>query len=334
MPAEAVARAGEVATISPVQRALILKTFPGFVSLSAAELAVMASVVRERFFPAGSVLLEPGTPVLAFHLVVEGEVQMLHGGRPTQKLGPRSSVGGLGALTRDPRGAHAVALEDTVTLEIDTDDMQDVFEDNFNILMGVMRTLSRTIRSVQQKTGGGAASGGHQSFEGLDTDQPLTLVDKMFFIRHASSFARESIEALAELAAHATETRLGAGEILWTIGDPPDHSMLIVNGVVECRPENMDPFELGPGFVVGGPDTLVGDPRWYEAVAKTDVILLRQQLDKMLDVFEDHIEVAIAMLKNLAARFTDKLEQLAAAQAVASRTGAADGEDGEDGADE
>ncbi|MBW2458090.1 MAG: cyclic nucleotide-binding domain-containing protein, partial [Deltaproteobacteria bacterium] len=275
MPAEALTQATEEVTISPVQRALIIKTFPGFVSLSAAELAVMASVVRERFFPAGSVLLEPGTPVVAFHLVVEGEVQMHHGGRPTQKLGPRSSVGGLGALTRDPRGAHAVALEDTITLEIDTDDMQDVFEDNFNILMGVMRTLSRTVREFQKKTGGGAASGGHQTFEGLDTDQPLTLVDRMFFIRKASSFARESIEALAEFAAHAVELRLSAGDRLWAIGDPPDHSALIVNGVVECRPEDMDPFDLGPGFVVGGPEIFIGEPRWYEAVAKTDVILLK-----------------------------------------------------------
>ena len=307
--------------ISPVQRALILKTFPGFVSLSAAELAVLASVVRERFFPAGSVILEPGVPVMAFHLVVEGKVQILHAGRPTRELGPRSSVGGLGALTRDPRGAHAVALEDTVTLEIDTDDMQDVFEDNFNILMGVMRTLTRTVREFQIKAGGGAASGGHKVFEGLDADQPLTLVDKMLFIRKASSFARVSIEALAELAAQATELRLRAGEQLWPVGGFADYSALIVNGVVECRPEHLEPFELGPGFVVGGPDSIIGDPRWYEAVAKTDVIVLEQWRTTTLDVFEDHIEVAMSLLRTLAAGFTKKLEEMAALQAAASLAG-------------
>ncbi|MBW2456132.1 MAG: hypothetical protein JRI68_16555, partial [Deltaproteobacteria bacterium] len=92
----------------------------------------------------------------------------------------------------------------------------------------------------------------------------------------------------------------------------------------------MDPFDLGPGFVVGGPDIFIGEPRWYEAVAKTDVILLKQELTTTLDVFEDHIEVAMALLKTVAASFIDKLEEMAAAQAAASRTGAdADDGDGE-----
>jgi CRP-like cAMP-binding protein len=252
---------------------------------------------------------------------VEGEVQMLHSGRPTQKLGPRSSVGGLGALTRDPRGAHAIALEDTVTLEIDTDDMQDVFEDNFNILLGVMRALVRTMREFQIKTGGGAASGGEKVFEGVDSDQPLTLVDKMFFIRKASSFAQVSIQALAELASGVSELRLRAGETIWTAGETADYSVLIVNGVVECLPENMAPFQFGPGFVVGGPDAIIGDPRWYSAVAKTDVVLLQQWRASMLDVFEDHIEVAMSLLRTLATGFVEKLEQIAALQAQASRAG-------------
>ncbi len=321
MLAETKRHQGDEIVISPVQRALILKTFPGFVALSAAELAVLASIGQERFFPAGSVLLEPGAPVMAFHLVVEGKVQMLHQGRPTQQMGPRSSVGGLAGLTRDPRGAHAVALDDTVTLEIDTDDMQDLFEDNFNILLGVMRALVRTMREFQIKTGGGAVSGGDKVFEGLASDQPLTLVDKMFFIRKASSFAQVSIRALAELASQVTELRLGAGEPIWPAGETADYSVLIVNGVVECLPEDMDPFEFGPGYVVGGPDSIIGDPRWYAAVAKTDVILLQQWRAATLDVFEDHIEVAMSLLRTLATGFTRKLDEMAALQAEASRTG-------------
>jgi CRP-like cAMP-binding protein len=329
VPAETTTGPVDEVHIGPVQRALILKTFPGFVSLNAAELAAVASIARERFFPAGSVLLEPGTPVLTFHLVIEGEVQMLNGGRPSQTMGPRSSVGGLGALSRAPQGAHAIALTDTLTLEIDTEDMQDVFEDNFNILMGVMRALTRTVRAFQQRTGGGAASGGERVFEGLHADRPLTLVDKMFFIRKSSSYAQVSIEALAELAAHATELRRSAGEQLWASGSPSDYSVLIVNGVVECRPEDADPFELGPGFVAGGPDSIVGDPHWYAAVAKTDVVLLQQWRTNTLDVFEDHIEVAMALLRTVAAGFTRKLEEMAALEAAASRArrGAPDGDD-------
>src|SRR4029450_3236489 len=112
------------------QRALILKTFQGFVDLGPTELAVLASICKERFFRAGATMHEPGRPVSVLHLVVEGAVHVLKRGRVTQKLGNKSSVGGLASLTRDARGAHAVAVEDTLALEIDVDDMQDIFEDN------------------------------------------------------------------------------------------------------------------------------------------------------------------------------------------------------------
>ena len=87
--------AEEAPALGLLQRALILKTFPGFAALSASELAVLASICRERFFEAGATMLRPGVPVLAFYLIVEGQAQIIRQGRPAKSHGPRSTVGGL-----------------------------------------------------------------------------------------------------------------------------------------------------------------------------------------------------------------------------------------------
>lgn len=304
-------------SIGPVQRALILKTFPGFAALAAGELAVMAATSHERFFPAGATLLSPGVPVGAFYLIVDGCAQVFRQGR-AQDMGPRSSVGGLAALARDPNGAHVVAIEDTVALEIDIEDMNDVFEDHFNILLGVLGAIGRTMRALQIQQGGGAARPARSQL-GSVSERPLGLVDKMFVLKGSTSFADTSIEALADLARGATERRLAAGAEIWREGDRAEGPVLVVNGAVECQPSSGTPFELGPSYVVGGLDSIAQEPRWYRAAAKTDLRILELERRHLLDVLEDHPDVAMELLRGLARGVSAMLDGVAAREAAAER---------------
>jgi CRP-like cAMP-binding protein len=320
VPANAITRQrAEDATIGAFQRALILKSFPGFAHLGAPDLAVMSSICRERFFPAGATMLEPGVPPLAFYLVVSGRAQVLRNGEPADEHGPKSSVGGLAAMTRDPRGTHAVALEDTLALEIDTDDMQDVFEDHFTILVGVLRALARTMRELQIATRQGAAVSTPTQHQGVTSDRPLTLVERMFFLRRTQNFAKVSIEAVADLAARHREVRFRAGDVIWNLGDAAEDSILVLNGTISCQPPDREHFDLGVGYIVGGLDALSGEPRWYKLVAKTDVLAMRQLRDDMLDVLEDHSEAALALTRTLAGGVIAMLDRLSAHRAAERR---------------
>jgi CRP-like cAMP-binding protein len=305
-----------------VQRALILKTFPGFVALNASELAVLASICRERFFPAGATMHEPGVPVVAFHLVVDGRVHILRRGRVIQEFGARSSVGGLAALTRDPQGAHAIAVEDTLALEIDTDDMHDVFEDNYSIALGVLGALARTLRELQMQLGG-AAMAARRTFEPVASDRPLHTVDKMFFLRRTTNFATASIEALAHLAASTIEHRFEAGTVLWEQGDPADYSLLIMNGTIVGLPQDEEPLEFPVGFIVGGLDSLGREPRWYRAVAKGNLLALELRRDYMLDALEDHPDMVLDLMRGLATGVNAMFERIAARKADTSHKGKA-----------
>jgi len=302
-------------TEAGIQRTLILKTFPGFAALSAAQLAVLASITREQLFDEGAVLLTPGMPVKAFYLIVEGRVQALQRGKPTQILGPRTVVGGLAALTGDPEGAHAIALEQTVALEMDGEDLEDVFEEHFSIYEGVLRGIARTFREAQIRVGGGPAVAVETEMAAVDATKPIGLVQRMFLWHRASNFPHGSIEALADMANDAVERRFRAGERLWARGEPAQGSLYVVQGDVECRPAEGSPFVLGAGYYVGGLDAMANLGRWYEAVAKTDIVALWLPQSSLLDVLEDHTELALAMMRNLARGLVAMIDRIAEREA-------------------
>lgn len=291
-------RRGAVIT-NPVQRSLILKTFPGFSALSGSDLAVLAAATQERFFRRREVMLEPGRPVKAMYLMVEGRVQTYLGGQPSRIFGPRTAVGGLAALARDPRGAHVVALDDVVALELDPEDLEEIFEDHFEITVGVLGAVARGLRELQIKLGGGAIDDGG-ALSTVDTSGPLSLVDKMFCLTRTSNFADTSIEAVAELAEGAEEVRMRAGRPIWRHGDAADHYLTIVSGEVEAAPPDEAPFRFRSGWVVGGLDAIGEVPRWYDLTAATPLVALRHRRAVFYDVLEDHPDLAMEIMRRLA----------------------------------
>jgi len=284
--------------VSPVQRSLILKTLPGFSHLSGGELAVLASFVRERVFRKGEVLLEPGQPAMSIFLLVEGEAEMFLDGQSIGVFGSRMSVGGVAALSRDPRGAHAVARTDVFALELDAEEMDELFEDNSNLIVGVLGALARTLRNLQEKQGGVAVSGK------MHPDYParggLTLVDKMFVLRATENFKEVSIEALADLADGAPEVAFEAGCRIWRRGAPANYSLMVVSGRVIATPPEGRPQPFTSRWIVGGLDDLGNLPRWYDLHADTDTVALRLKSAALFDVFEDYPDVGLRMMRGLA----------------------------------
>jgi CRP-like cAMP-binding protein len=296
--------------LSLLQRTLILRGFSGFKTLEPEELALIASICRERFFAAGEVMHQEGAPVSAFHMVVDGDVQMYRNGRPQRVMHGRSTVGALASLARDPNGAQAVALTDVVALEVNREDMDEVFEDNFGVLQNVLVGLAHGVREFQIKAGGGAAMDHNHRMGRVDLSRSFTLVDKMLILKSATNFALVSLEALSQMARDADEVRFKAGARIWDRGAVADWSMLIVDGVVECIPESLPPFRLATSFYVGGVDSLTLSPRWYGCVAETDVVALKIHSHRFMDILEDHTDMALEMTRNFARGLMTALDKL------------------------
>ncbi|MGE0326962.1 MAG: Crp/Fnr family transcriptional regulator [Polyangiaceae bacterium] len=296
-----------------VERIIALRRFPGFVNLRPSEIAAIAAFTQEQLFPAGTALTKPGRPVQSIFFIVEGQVNYYEDGEFVRQWGPHDVIGGMAAMTQDPAGQHFVAADDVIVFEVAYEDMLDVFEDHFGILVAVLGGMSRGMLQARRELG---LDGGYEPPVRPETPPHslprLTLVEKILFLRNLQDMGRHEVEVMAELARGATEWRYDAGTSLWNAGDSSDYYLFIIAGCVRgdvpaepagdhgaARPAQR--IRLGANSPIGIMDALAGVPRWYTAVAETDVVVLRVEVGDLIDILEDHTELAVNMLRGLSA---------------------------------
>jgi CRP-like cAMP-binding protein len=284
-----------------LERVLFLKTFDAFKNLSPEELTALAENTRPQSFETGAALGKPSLPVRTLHFILQGRVEVVKEGQPTAILGPQDVVGGLAVLIGDERGQLVRALEPTSTLKLRREDLEDVFEDNFAVLLGVLGALARAQLALRRTLGREA---GYPAVQSAAPARPLVelgLVERLFCLRRAMDFAQTRVDALSDLAEDARTLRAEAGEALWEIGDLAENNLLVVEGVITAATQDSEQvFEFGPGSFVGGVDVFAGEPRWYRATCKTPVVGLRIRTQHLLDVVEDHIDLGMDLLRVLA----------------------------------
>src|SRR5262245_33792003 len=116
-----------------VERMLSLKTIPMFFGLSHEDLAAVAGLGRERFFPKGSALLREGEPIPALYAVLDGRVHVARAGRTMGHATAGGFVGGAAMFARDPGGLAATAETDTLAVELESDAVLEILEDYFSV---------------------------------------------------------------------------------------------------------------------------------------------------------------------------------------------------------
>jgi CRP-like cAMP-binding protein len=282
-----------------VERVLALRNFPGLADVDAKNLALVADLIEARSFSKGETILAPGTPVRAMHFIREGTVAILRNGVPARHYTAGDIVGGLAALAGGERGQHVVATTDARTFEVDRDEFADVLEESFPILYatlrGIMRAILNARRSLPVDAGFSAPIP-----EALRPTPEFSLVERVLFLRKLLAFGRARVEALAELARDMTVVQAQEGAEFFRANDPAPYVLLVWSGIVRCETDKQQVFRLGPDSVVGGIDSIAAQPRWYRAVAETDVVALRGDTASLVDVIEDHPDMGLDMLRSAA----------------------------------
>lgn len=315
-----------VRMIGPLERTLFLKSLGPLEVLAAEDIAVFAENARERSFREGERIFTPGEPAPAYYAIVEGSVRV-SGGEYMDgvQLGTRDSLGFLSMLARRPEGLDAVALEDVVTLEFEEDVFLDILEDRFSIVDHLVRRLAkRTLEFRQQIPDGTYLSpyGDDYRFHG----GPVDLVERLRFLsRPGSPFENSSLEAMARLAEKTPEVRFDAGHTLWSSGDRAGYALILIDGTVECTTQwGFSKFRAGPGYPLGNLERFSGDPRWFTAVTETPIVALYGDTESLLDIMEDHTDLALGLARAMALRVIDiQAEHLAAEQAARESESAA-----------
>jgi CRP-like cAMP-binding protein len=302
---------------------LILRSFPGLAHLEPSELAVLADHAEERFYPRGSCVYREGEPVRELHYVIEGRVAVRRRGLVLTELSGLSVVGGLASLASVVNGQEVIALEDTTTLAVSKEVQTEVFEDNYSMLLAVLRAVADVL--IETRHAAGPGGGINTSPENVvATAEPLTLVDKLNILRQTMTLGATRLEAIAELARGSRELRARKDAVLWKRGQPSGTTLVVVSGVVRARSGDQD-LRFGPGDVAGSLDSLAGRPRWFDAECETDVVALEMDVELFLDVLEDNVDMAMGLLQVMADTVLTLRERIAEAGAGRGRDTAAVG---------
>lgn len=301
---------------SVIERVLRLRTLTNFGRMSPGELVTIAENTVDRHFVAGSEIHAEGAPVTSMHYVLEGRVAVLRNGVTVSILDAPAVVGALGVLAgRD--GQQMIAEEDCWTLEMPAALMEDVFEDNFPLIVMVMRALTEQL--IEARREAGADGGFDPAIEPAEAPPaPLSIVDKLYYLRHNAQFLGQRIETIIGLARSAREVRVPAGTTLWRRGDPGGTWLILIAGVIDCEGDGQL-FRFGPGSSVGGLDSLADVPRWYDAVTQTEVTALEMDGDQLIDILEDNVDVAMNLARNIARGLLELRERNAQARSEARR---------------
>jgi CRP-like cAMP-binding protein len=281
-------------------RLLYLRTLPLFGTLPSEDLALLATYTTERLFEPGAVLASEVGRVEAIHLIVDGSVRTSRAGAPIGLFGPRDTVGVLGLLSRADAGVEAVTVTTTRSLEIGADALLDLFEDHFTILQHVLRGVASLVLDKRRQI---LLAGAPEPGEDASPipARPLDFVERIFFLRRAMPSGFTSVAALAGIARRATELRLEPGTLLWSQGDPADAVVIPVRGSIDCIVDGgAHRFRFGPGVFVASSEALAGAPHWYEARTDSPLLALRVSIEDLIDVFDDHFELAMELLALMA----------------------------------
>lgn len=290
---------GEAALDTVRERILVLRSLPNFASIDDEAATWLAEHARARRWRQGDLLLQAGQPVRHVHIVTFGNVHTVHGSRVVD-VRRGFGAGFLSTLARDEQGLHAEATEPTTTLEIPADALFAVYEENFSLLRGALRNLSRSLLQSRGNLPVRADAAASDPPLGEWHDGDHTLVEKMMMLRETGLFASVNLDAVIDVARRQEPVEYAKGDEIWALDTRPTFSLRVNYGHVRCVEASGTEVLVGTEFVLGSMDALSDMPRRYAAFAQTPVqgFLLGQ--DPFLAALETHPAVGLDLAALLA----------------------------------
>ncbi len=146
------------------------------------------------------------------------------------------------------------------------------------------------------------------------------LEDEVEMLRQVPIFAKINPTKLKLLAFASERKRYGAGQDVFRQGDLGDAAYVLLSGTAEILVASPDGeikvAEVGPHSIVGEIAVLCGGARTASVRATTPVEVLRITKEHFLGLVNDFPEIALEIMRGLAARLSQTTAELTAARAT------------------
>ena len=280
-------------------RVLALRAMRWTAPLDHEGLVLLGEHARHRSFRKGDVLLEPGKLVQSMFIVERGLVTVRVAGQLLTQVTPGRVAGVTSMIARDPRGASAIADEDSRVLEIPAEAVFAAYEENFSVVCNGLRLLSRgTLQRLDRLPR--PLHGDDPAPMGTYREGQVTLVDRVREARQTPLFANANLDAVFDVARHMVERRIRPDERLWSIGDSSSFWVYVEYGRLRCTNAEGRSTQVGAKQALGQLDCWAELPRSYEARAETELIMHQTDIAPMLGVLETHHDMAMELVATIA----------------------------------
>lgn len=140
------------------------------------------------------------------------------------------------------------------------------------------------------------------SHDGSRTSGTLTLIEKTVFLKSVDVLSGIPTEAVAQLAARASEVRAEPNDVLFRAGDEDQGTFIVVEGLVELQKDGTLVRLLKVGSAHG--ELFLGEhePHQYAAIAREPSLLLNLRRADVVDALLEYPEFGLAMVQDLALR--------------------------------
>ena len=232
----------------------------------------------------------------AITIVMAGRVTLTREGRSELVI---ERGGGFGLLTvmAESVSARAVAIAETVVLEIPAAAFRAALEENFSLLRQALRTMSASLFAARGRLPADPTKPLNPEL-GEFFEKPRSLVENLLALRKGA-FVDMDIDALVDLTRRMVEVRVPAGHVFWAAGEPATYALHVEYGRVRCTVPEGPHVDVGHDYTIGVMDVWSGESRGYEARAETQTIAYQIEYEDFLAVTELHVSVGLDMLREM-----------------------------------
>ncbi len=129
----------------------LIERIPLFAGLDRRELKEVAESLKDRFFAAGTTIVQEGTSGLGFFVIEAGKASVNVGGHEVRTLGPGDHFGEIALIAETPRTATITALSDVECYGMTVWEFRAVVESNASIAWKLLQSLARALGDAEHR---------------------------------------------------------------------------------------------------------------------------------------------------------------------------------------
>jgi len=133
----------------------------------------------------------------------------------------------------------------------------------------------------------------------------LSPLERVLFLRNSPDFSMLEPPVLIAIASHTDELSYRAGEEIYGEFDSNRYLHFVVEGTVRVTLGGKTQFDITSPGAVGLMRVLARSPEPGAAIALTDVVTLRIEIDNFLQVMEDHFHLVLGLIRNFTSLVAD-----------------------------